>query len=388
MLNFATKNETLLYFVGGLFLTALFVLTAHSFTYEQAIAKGFSDTIDYMAIANAVSLNALHDLSLTHAWHRLERWPIHSLMGLIAAHLDLNVWEVERIAVVGCMIIALLLIFNLHSRNWQKLALYSLLIMTPYAFRQYYAAPGMLSDCVFYVAVIGLAVGMWNQNWVLIAISLCLACFVRQTGVLLLPTIAWYAYSNSTQIKKAIQIISLGLLSFLLSKFLSFLIFQPVSGSYVGMHTLGIFYWIKANPQWPELIDFLGRYVLMLLSLSPLLLLISRRNKLPWMYIAFFFLLQSQPLLAGPIVSGSNIDRLAIYGLPFLGLLILSEENLFQFWRWILFISLLFVESLLPNFSILNSMPYGRYFFLLTVLISTMISIYIYLNRNDLGKSK
>jgi hypothetical protein len=55
MLNFATKNETLLYFVGGLFLTALFVLTAHSFTYEQAIAKGFSDTIDYMAIANAVS---------------------------------------------------------------------------------------------------------------------------------------------------------------------------------------------------------------------------------------------------------------------------------------------------------------------------------------------
>jgi len=388
MLNFATKNETLLYFVGGLFLTTLFVLTAHSFTYEQAIAKGFSDTIDYMAIANAVSLNALHDLSLTHAWHRLERWPVHSLMGLIAVHLDLNVWEVERITVVGCMIIALLLIFKLHARNWQKLALYSLLIMTPYAFRQYYAAPGMLSDCVFYVAVIGLAVGMWNQNWVLIAISLCLACFVRQTGVLLLPTIAWYAYSNSTQIKKAIQIISLGLLSFLLSKFLSFLIFQPVAGSYVGMHTLGIFYWIKANPQWPELIDFLGRYVLMLLSLSPLLLLISKRNQLPWMYVAFFFLLQSQPLLAGPIVSGSNIDRLAIYGLPFLGLLILSKENVFQPGPWILFIGLVFIESLLPNFSILNGMPDGRYFYLLTVLISAMISIYIYLNRNDLEKSK
>jgi hypothetical protein len=106
------------------------------------------------------------------------------------------------------------------------------------------------------------------------------------------------------------------------------------------------------------------------------------------MYVAFFFLLQSQPLLAGPIVSGSNIDRLAIYGLPFLGLLILSEENSFQPGPWILFIGLVFIESLLPNFSILNGMPDGRYFYLLTVLVSTMISTYIYLNRNDLERSK
>jgi len=92
--------------------------------------------------------------------------------------------------------------------------------------------------------------------------------------------------------------------------------------------------------------------------------------------------------LAGPIVSGSNIDRLAIYGLPFLGLLILSKENVFQPGPWILFIGLVFIESLLPNFSILNGMPDGRYFYLLTVLVSTMISTYIYLNRNDLERSK
>lgn len=388
MLNSAAKNEALLYFLGGLFLTAIFLLTAHSFTYEQAIAKGFSDTIDYMAIANAVDLNALHNLSLTHAWHRLERWPVHSLMGLIATYLDSNVWEVERIAVVGCMMITLLLIFKLHARNWQKLALYSLLLMTPYAFRQYYAAPGMLADCVFYVAIIGLAVGMWNRSWLLIAISLCIACFVRQTGVLLLPGIAWYGYSTNAGIKSVIQVIGMGLLSFLTSKLLSFLIFQSVPGSYVGMHILGIFYWINENPQWPELIDFVGRYVLMLLSLSPLLLLLSKRNQLPWMYVAFFFLLQSQPLLAGPIVSGSNIDRLAIYGLPFLGLLILSKENVFQPGPWIIFMGLVFIESLLPNFSILNGMPDGRYFYLLTVLVSTMISIYIYLIRNDSERSK
>lgn len=388
MLNSATKNETLLYFVVGLFLTALFVLTAHSFTYEQAIAKGFSDTIDYMAVANAVDLNALHDLSLTHAWHRLERWPIHFSMGVIATNLDLNVWRVERMAVVGCMMVTLLLIFKLHAKNWQKLALYTLLLMTPYAFRQYYAAPGMLSDCVFYVAAIGIAVGMWNRSWLLIAISLCVACFVRQTGVLLLPAIAWYGYSTNAGVKSVIQVIGTGLLSFLMSKLLSFLIFQSVPGSYVGMHMLGIFYWIKANPQWPELIDFVGRYVLMLLSLSPLLLLISKRNRLPWMYVAFFFLLQSQPLLGGPIVSGSNVDRLAIYGLPFLGLLILSEKGSFQFGPWILFIGLVFIESLLPNFSILNGMLNGRYFYLLTVLVSTMISIYIYLNRNDSERSK
>lgn len=388
MLNSATKNEALIYFIGGLFLTALFVITAHTITYEQAIVKGFSDAIDYMAVANAVDLNALHDLSLTHAWHRLERWPVHFLMGFIARYLDLDVWGVERFAVVICMMIALLLIFKLRARNWQKLAFYFLLLMTPYAFRQYYAAPGMLSDCVFYLAILGVAVGMWNRSWLLIAIFLCIACFVRQTGVLLLPAIAWYAYTTGMDIKSTILVIGMGLLSFLICKVLSFLVFQPVSGSYVGMHTLGIFYWIKDNPQWPELIDFVGRYVLMLLSLSPLLLLISKRNRLPWMYVAFFFLLQSQPLLGGPIVSGSNVDRLSIYGLPFLGLLILSEENFFQPGRWILFISLLFAESLLPNFSILNGIPDGRYFYLLTVLVSTVISIYIYLNRNDLERSK
>jgi hypothetical protein len=68
------------------------------------------------------------------------------------------------------------------------------------------------------------------------------------------------------------------------------------------------------------------------------------------------------------------VDRLAIYGLPFLGLLLL-----FSSWSvsaLLLFITLLFFESLLPQFSLLHGVFGGRYLFLSTVLISSLISIW------------
>jgi hypothetical protein len=92
------------------------------------------------------------------------------------------------------------------------------------------------------------------------------------------------------------------------------------------------------------------------------------------MYVVFFFMLHSQPLLAGPEVSGSNVDRLAIYGLPFLAVLLLSSS--WSVNALLLFITLLFFESLLPQFSLLHGVFGGRYLFLSTVLISSLISIW------------
>jgi hypothetical protein len=237
----------------------------------------------------------------------------------------------------------------------------------------------MLSDCFFYVAIVGLAVGMWRKQWILIGLSICCACFLRQTGVLLLPLIATFCFIEKVSYQRGMIVMGLGILSFGASKVLSFLVFEPVSGDYVAMHTLGIFFWLLESPQWLDLVDFLGRYGLMLLTLSPLLLLVTRLNFRDWMYVAFFFFLHTQPLLAGPAVSGSNVDRLAIYGLPFLALLLISGSNQF---KWVgLFIFLVFLESLLPNFSILHDISHPRYFFVFLVLCSSLISINIFLHK-------
>jgi hypothetical protein len=236
----------------------------------------------------------------------------------------------------------------------------------------------MLSDCLFYVAIIGFAVGMWGARWRLILISLCCACFVRQTGILLLPILAIYCFIEKVDLKKSFFAMAFGLGSFLLSKLAGHVVFTSVAGGYVAMHTLGIFFWIQESPQWTDLIDFLGRYGLMLLSLSPILLLANRLSRRDWMYVAFFFFLHTQPLLAGPSVSGSNVDRLAIYGLPFLALLLIEGSNQAKFVG--IFITLVFVESLLPNFSILHGIAYPRIFFVSVVLLASLISLWI---RND-----
>ena len=123
----------------------------------------------------------------------------------------------------------------------------------------------------------------------------------------------------------------------------------------------------------------------MLITLSPILLLINRIDRLTiqdWMYVAFFFFLHTQPLMAGPSVSGGNVDRLAIYGLPFLALLLLDGSNQVKLVG--VFIGLIFLESLLPNFSILYGMAYPRIFFVSLVLLVSLISLWI--RKNRLGK--
>jgi hypothetical protein len=341
--------------------------------------RGFSDVVDYMAVANAPDLGFMHQFSSTYAMHRLERWPLHFLMGRLSSLSSINVWEIERVFVLLGMGIVLVLIGSLRAGLWQKLAIYSLLIFSPYAFRQYYAVPGMLSDCLFYVAMVGFAVGMWSARWRLTLISLCCACFVRQTGILLLPILVIYCFVEKVDLKKSFVAMALGLGSFLTSKLASYLVFTSVPGDYVAMHTLGIFFWIQESPQWMDLIDFLGRYGLMLLSLSPILLLANRLSRRDWMYIAFFFFMHAQPLLAGPSMSGSNVDRLAIYGLPFLALLLAQGSNQAKLVG--IFVALVFVESLLPNFSILHGVAYPRIFFVSVVLLISLISLWIRKDR-------
>lgn len=376
-LTIHSNKQPVFYWISVAVLSAIFLLTAYPYSYEQAISKGFGDISDYIAIANVNDIDQLYDFSLTHAFHRIERWPVHYLMGSLARVVSVDVWTVERLAVVFGMFLSALLIFNLQSfSNWKKIAFYGLLIFSPYAFRQYYSAAGMLSDCYFYVAVLGVAVGMWNRQYALLTFALVISCFMRQTSILLLPMIIIYGYLFRVKFVQILTITFIGLVAFLAMKYLNSKVFNSnANTAYVLTHTLGIFYWLAKSPNMVEFVDFAGRYVLMLLSLSPLLFLVRSINKQGLGLVLFFFMMHIQPLLGGPEITGSNIDRLSIYGLPFLGLLLADgvESSKYS----LIFIGLLFIESLLPNFSILYGIPHGRYIYLISVIIIFITSILI-----------
>jgi hypothetical protein len=360
----------------GLALIGIFLITANPLTYTQAVDKGFSDVIDYMAIANSSHLDSLYPLSKQYPIHRLERWPVHFLMGQLAFFMQVDVWALERVAVVISMVFMLALIDLLRITEWQKIAIVSLLLFSPYALRQYYAAPGMLVDCLFYLTITGMAVAMTNKNTKAVIIAMCLAILLRQTGLLLIPIFVIYCWRVLSRHNLMLMGILLGTGSFLAVKGLAFLVFAPVSGDYVLVHTLGIFYWLAAKPQWHEFVDFMGRYGLMLLTLTPLLILVSRINRESLVWIIFFFFMHTQPLLAGPHYAGSNVDRLAIYGLPFLAMLLCYGSN--QKRLIILFSSLIFLSSLLPNYSVLHGIPYGRLFFVTLIVGISIFSVWIH----------
>ena len=363
--------------MGVALLSAIFLITAHPYTYDQAIHGGYADIIDYIAVANVSDIGGLYDFSLNHAFHRIERWPVHYLMGYLSRVANIDVWMMERTAVVFGMLVGALLIANLKSFSvWKKIVFHALFIFSPYAFRQYYSAPGMLSDCYFYVAVLGVAVGMWNRQYALLTFALVISCFMRQTSILLLPMILIYGYVFKIKRSDIVVATGIGLLAFLSMKYLNSIVFNMgANTSYVFTHTLGLFYWLFSAPNAIEFLDFIGRYVLMILSLSPLIFLIPIVGKRNLVFIAFFFMMHIQPLLGGPEITGNNIDRLSIYGLPFLGLLLadgVEDSNLS-----LIFILLLFIESLLPNFSILYGIPYGRYLYLISVIVIFIVSIII-----------
>jgi hypothetical protein len=246
----------------------------------------------------------------------------------------------------------------------------------------------MLSDCIFYSAIVGMAVGFSKRHLGWIALSLLVACLARQTGAILILVVAFYCWVEGLKRINSMLVVAMGIGTFLFIRVLTELTFAPASNEYIAMHTLGIYYWLIGLPQfgggphWSDFFQFLGRYCLMLLSLSPLLILVYRlQSKKTWMYVIFFFMLHSQPLMGGPFISGSNIDRLTIYGLPFLALLLLFGSHELKLVG--LFIALIFAESLLPNFSILRGMPYPRAFFVTLVVITAIISFYVHIKHRQ-----
>jgi len=355
-------------------------------TYDGAIANGYSDIISYVKIATTLDHTEFRNLSNHLPLHHVERWPAHLLIGWISQKIDIEIWSVYRIGVLGCLVLSVYTAQQLNVTSTSKMVFLAAVLLNPYTFRQYLAVPAMISDCLFYVAIIGSAVGVFNKNLWLIAGYSMLACLARQTGILLIPIILFYCLINKVKINIIISLLGLILFTHFVINKSTQIIFIPNISNYILAHAFGIFYWALEDPHLLDFLNFIGRYCLMLLTLSPLLILYKREHLVRWYYIAFFLFLGLQPLMGGPTITGPNIDRLAIYGLPFATLFFIKEsiskKNLIAVMLLIIF------NSFQPQFTTLNFFVGGRYYFVAIVLTVFIISSYILLKNNRSSRFK
>jgi hypothetical protein len=370
-------NGNKYYWLFSVALIFFLLTTANLFSYDSAIANGYSDIISYIKIATTLDYTEFRELSNHLPLHHVERWPTHLLIGWLSQKTDIEIWLLYRIGVLLCLVLSIYTIEQLKAATTTKIVFLTVVLLSPYTFRQYLSVPAMISDCLFYVAIIGSAVGVFNKNlWLIVGYS-ALACLVRQTGILLIPIIIFYCLINRVRLTTTISILGLFLFINFIIKTSTQIIFIPNQTNYVLAHALGIFYWLGNEPLLSDFLNFTGRYILMLLTLSPLLILYKPGQLVRWSYIAFFLLFTVQPLLGGPIITGPNIDRLAIYGLPFLCLLFLEKSISIK--EVMAFTILIILNSFQPQFSLLNFFTSGRYYFLTLVLTVSFISVYIWL---------
>ena len=367
-------------------LTFLFYLTSNSYGYQFAIENGFADVGSYINIASSKDLESLYILSAKFPWQHLERWVPHTLIGEISRIFKINLWSTYKAFNLLCICLSIILINSLKCSHLNRMAYFSLLILNPYTFRYFAGAPGMISDSIFFVSLIAFCVALFNKNFFLLYLAIIFACISRQTGALLLPILFLTYFYDKSMLKVVVIGIFIGFICLLVTKLSSLYIFKPVEQGYLLDVTLGIFFWIAHKFNMNELVNFLGRYILMLFSISPILILVKNQkiDRLAIFGILFFIIMQSQPILGGPYITGSNIDRLAILGLPFLGMIILRVEINIK--SLLIFTSLLAFTSLNPYFSVLyETSPYNRYLFVTIIVTVFCVSIYSWFKKRPLA---
>ena len=368
------------YGLVSLGLIIVFIATAHTFSYEESVINGYKDVETYTFIAN----HGFEDgVGQKYYNHHLERWPIHVLVGYLSRLSNFSLWSTYRIGVLVLVFICFLTIKSLKVSDIKKIAIFSFILFNPYSFRPCFAAPGMISDCALIVGFLVLMCGIINNNSFQIITGVLFAVISKQTGILLIPILIILYYFKYVSIRILIMSCIFLVFMFIFIKLLTIHFYGESSSGYFVKHAFGIFSWLFNEPTIKSAISFFGRYILFLLTLSGFILLIDQDYKHLWLFIAIFFFIHSQPLAGGPLITAGNIQRLSAHGLPFLIPLVVNSNSNNKTIIYFIIISVL--VSLHHQSSILYNLDSGNIIFLLLVLSSLPISLYL---KHTLSKIK
>jgi hypothetical protein len=357
------------YGLNSLIILVLFIVTAQTYTYTEAIDNGFSDIKAYYFMAeNGFVENASKEFTQ----HHLERWVLNVIVGSIAHTFSIDIWAVYMGAVLFCMLAVVFLINFLNWDDKRKIIALVLVIYNPYTFRLYYSAPGMINDCVFYTAIVGLIVGTLKRNNWLIIFAVIIASLSRQSSVLLIPVLVIFYLYKHISYKLSLILASELVVVFLTNKLLTEQLFGGSEGGYFMAHALGIYFWVVEGMSWKDGIAFFGRYVFFLLGLLPIILVTGKNYSIYLVFVVSFLLLHSQPIAGGPLITGGNIQRLSAFGIPFL-IPLLAENT--QIKRQLLFVLIFILMSMHHHFSVMIYITNDFTLFGFIVVLGAFVSL-------------
>ena len=367
-LSFYRKN--------GILLILIFLISQHIFSVYNSNLLGYSDINNYIFIAdNGFKSNVNLNIPL----HHLERWPIHILIGYLSILLKIEIHYVYILFQCIVLIYTFFLIEYFKTCDIIKLSIFSLILFNPYLFRLYFCVPEMISDSIFLAGSITFIVALLNANNKMNLIGLFLMIISRQTVLLLVPIILIMYLKNIIDIKKLKKNLLIILIGFLFIKLSTRVIFNVnENNGYILYHLL--VGWKNANEfNDYESFYFIGRFIILLISISPLFLFVNKHIFRKYIYwILFFFIINAQPLISGPLITSGNIQRLGALGIPFL-LPILISNTIKNKNTYKLFILLIILLSFHHRFSVFQIYEHSLELFKIILLIVPIIII-LYIN--------
>jgi|688.fasta_scaffold144201_2 hypothetical protein len=364
----------------SLLIIIVFLITQNYFTINESLDSGFSDIKSYLIISQYKFNNEQLKYIPTH---HLERWPVHFLVGNFSKLINLNIHYTYLIFVIITLIFIFQIIKKIKTSDIKKISIFSFLIFNPYLYRIYICNPEMISDALFILGALLWLIGINDKNNLYIYIGLIVLVISRQTSYLIAPIIFILFYYKKINIKIFISQLILIVVMIIIIKILTASLYiNHINDDYILFHLKDG--WINMKNQVikvKELSLFSARYIILIITLIPLLILINKKNvNINIIWIIFFLIINLQPIIGGPFITGGNIQRLGALGIPFLiPIIINSKLSNFQYY---IFILLCFCTSFHHKFSILYFIPNSHIYFEL-ILVGTLIFTLIIKYKNN-----
>lgn len=372
-------NDVLIYVAFALFFTLYLFISFHKVEIGNALLMAsFYDMNSYLAIAKIDNPLELKLLLSKFPYHHLTRWAPNYLVGFFIKLSNASPFEVYRALLYLLLLFNIFLVYHIRIGIPNKICYLGFILLAPYTIILWLYAPAMLADALFYTAVIALAVGLVNGEIKYLYLAIFIGVFSRQTVALFIPIYLVYVFFQSKTGKYSSKFIIYTVLLLVFASLMNnYLLGEDKHNSNIK-HLTGLYYWIQ-NPNFQNLEIFIKNTGAFLLSLVPLIIL---KGKIRWVFLAliYFFIVASQPIFAGPEMTGGNAARLMSLGIPLLGIHILY--SIIKVKEVIFFIALLMLNCLHHNYSYLFAKMSKQDF--LMILVSTTIASIVYIAYDKL----
>ena len=363
MVNYLKKN----FFFFYIFLLIIFLtLTTKHYDYQSTLIYGGADGFYYMQIAKSSPYFTETKITL----HYAQRFLLPYIIGLISKLSGFDLFFVFKLTSFITLIIlsfTLVKIIKIFTKDkFYQIIILNLVLLNPYISRFYISVPTVINDLFFLTTTALISLVIIKKKNILYIFYSCLSLTARQTGVVFLIS----AISNLIVFKRK-SIINLKLLIIMIIGyyiFFSLIIFYSKNSSNTNFdytHINGIFFYLINKFNILNLINFIS---LPFLSYGLLLLFIffflklkknfsTNKQKIFIIFLSILLII-SQPILAGPELTGRNIIRLSTLAYVLvISLLtfIYREKKILNNYK-ILFIIIQIICSFHPTFSILKNL--------------------------------